>query len=50
MTTVPTGAGQVQEHETGSNPGVAVDDLGVMTVEALVETFPWVDIDQQWFL
>ena len=21
-----------------------------MTVEALVETFPWVDIDQQWFL
>jgi hypothetical protein len=30
--------------------GFAVDDLGVMTVEALVETFPWVDIDQQWFL
>ena len=26
--TVPTGAGQVQEHETGQRPGVAVDDLG----------------------
>jgi hypothetical protein len=25
--------------------GFAVDDLGVMTVKALVETFPWVDID-----
>jgi hypothetical protein len=30
--------------------GLAVEVLGVMTVEALVETFPWVDIDQQWFL
>jgi hypothetical protein len=30
--------------------GVAVDNLGVMTVQALVETFPWVDIDAQWFL
>ena len=50
MTTVPTGAGQVQEHETGSDPGEAVDNLGVMTVQALVETFPWVDIDAQWFL
>jgi len=50
MTTVPTGAGQVQEHEAGSDPGVAVDNLGVMTVQALVETFPWVDIDAQWFL
>jgi hypothetical protein len=45
MTTVPTGAGQVQEHEAGSDPGFAVDNLGVMTVKALVETFPWVDID-----
>jgi hypothetical protein len=31
-------------------PGVAVDNLVVMTVQALVETFPWVDIDAQWFL
>jgi hypothetical protein len=30
--------------------GIAVDNLGVMTVQALVETFPWVDIDAQWFL
>ena len=50
MMTVPTGAGQVQEHEAGSDPGFAVDDLGVMTVQALVETFPWVETDAQWFL
>jgi len=30
--------------------GIAVDNLGVMTVQALVETFPRVDIDAQWFL
>jgi hypothetical protein len=30
--------------------GFAVENLGVMTVQALVETFPWVDIDAQWFL
>ena len=48
--TVPTGAGLVQEHEAGSDPGFAVDDLGVMTVQALVETFPWVETDAQWFL
>ena len=45
MMTIPTGVGQVQEHEAGSDPGVAVENLGVMTVKALVETFPWVDID-----
>jgi len=45
MIAIPTGVGQVQEHEAGSDPGFAVDDLGVMTVKALVETFPWVDID-----
>jgi hypothetical protein len=28
MMTVPTGAGQVQEHEAGSDPGVAVENLG----------------------
>ena len=36
MMTVPTGAGQVQEHETGSDPGIAVENLGVMTVQAYV--------------
>ena len=56
MMTIPTGVGQVQEHETGALlykeelPGLAVDNLGVMTVQALVETFPGVDIDAQWFL
>jgi hypothetical protein len=51
MIAMPTGVDQVQEHETGDlllkeeHPGFAVDDLGVMTVKALVETFPWVDID-----
>jgi hypothetical protein len=28
MMTVPTGAGQVQEHEAGSDPGFAVEVLG----------------------
>jgi len=31
-----TDVGQVQEHEAGSDPGFAVDDLGVMTVQAYV--------------
>jgi len=39
MTTVPTGAGQVQEHEAGSNPGLAVEDLGSNDRAGLLETF-----------
>ena len=39
MMTVPTGAGQVQEHEAGSDPGLAVDDLGSNDRAGLRETF-----------
>ena len=28
MTTIPTGVGQVQEHEAGSDPGVAAEHVG----------------------
>jgi hypothetical protein len=56
MMTIPTGVGQVQEHETGALlykeelPGLAVDNLVVMTVEAYTRRSYSVDIDQQWFL
>ena len=56
MIAMPTGVGQVQEHETGDlllkeeHPGFAVDNLGVMTVEAYVRRLRMVDIDLQWFL
>ena len=39
MTTVPTGAGQVQEHETGQRPGVAADLVGSNDRAGLRETF-----------
>ena len=39
MMTVPTGAGQVQEHEAGSDPGLAVDLLGSNDRAVLRETF-----------
>jgi len=34
-----TDVGQVQEHETGQRPGVAVDDLGSNDRAGLLETF-----------
>ena len=37
--TVPTGAGLVQEHETGQRPGVAVENLGSNDRAGLLETF-----------
>jgi len=45
-----TDVGLVQEHETGSNPGVAVENLGSNDRAGLYETFVWVETDAQWFL
>ena len=50
MMTIPTGVGQVQEHEAGSDPGVAVDNLVVMTVQAYTRRSYSVETDAQWFL
>ena len=39
MMAVSTGAGQVQEHEAGSDPGFAVEVLGSNDRAGLLETF-----------
>lgn len=39
MMTMSTDVGQVQEHEAGSDPGVAVENLGSNDRQGLYKTF-----------
>jgi hypothetical protein len=39
MMTMSTDVGQVQEHEAGSDPGFAVENLGSNDRAGLLETF-----------